>query len=99
MAAANRGKLPRGFPGLWGRRRRPRHSREATNIAGAMRFLMQSAKRSTVCFVVSDFFDDGFETTMRTANRRHDVIAVQVGDRREDDEEARLQLPALPRHE
>ena len=54
----------------------PRSPRHGTNIAGAMEFLLQSAKRKTVCFVVSDFFDQGFERAMRTANRKHDVIAA-----------------------
>ncbi len=60
-----------------------RSSRYGTNIAGAMEFLLQSAKRKTVCFVVSDFFDEGFERAMRSANRKHDVIAVHVTDPRE----------------
>ncbi len=54
-----------------------------THIAGAMEFLLRSAKRKTVCFVVSDFFDEGYERAMRSANRKHDVIAVHVTDPRE----------------
>ena len=65
------------------KQRHPRTARQATDIRGALEFLMRSAKRKTVCFVVSDFFDDGYETAMRTANRRHDVIAVHVVDPRE----------------
>ena len=67
----------------WSGRRRPRTRRQDTNIGGAMEFLLRSAKRKTVCFVVSDFFDDGYERAMRTANRKHDVIAVHVVDARE----------------
>jgi len=33
--------------------------------------------------VVSDFFDEGYERAMRTANRKHDVIAVHITDPRE----------------
>ncbi len=69
---------------FWRRHRRPRGPRQETNIAAAMEFLLSSAKRKTVCFVVSDFFDSGFERAMRTANRKHDVIAVQVLDPREN---------------
>jgi uncharacterized protein (DUF58 family) len=71
---------------LWpfgGARRRPRTGRQATNIEGAMEFLMKVAKRKTVCFVVSDFLDDGFDKAMQMANRKHDVIAVQITDPRE----------------
>lgn len=67
----------------WGKQRRPRAAREGTSIAGAMNFLMRSAKRKAVCFVVSDFFDSDYLAPMRTANRKHDVIAVHVADPRE----------------
>lgn len=60
--------------------RRPRRAREATDIGHALEFLMQVTKRRTICFVVSDFLDDGFEQAMVTANRKHDVIAVLVSD-------------------
>ncbi len=66
-----------------GRRRRPRTPRQATNIAGALEFLLRGTKRRSVCFVVSDFFDEGFERAMRTANRKHDVIAARITDPRE----------------
>lgn len=75
----------KGWRRFWkpaGHESQPR-GRYGTNIAGAMEFLLQSAKRKTVCFVVSDFFDHGFGKSMRTANRKHDVIAVHVTDPRE----------------
>jgi uncharacterized protein (DUF58 family) len=63
--------------------RRPRKPREATNIARAMEFFLSVNKRRTVCFVVSDFFDEGWERALRTANRKHDVVAVLITDPRE----------------
>jgi len=48
---------------------------------------MQVTKRRTICFVVSDFLDEGFEKAMVVANRKHDVIAVLVTDPNE------LELP------
>jgi uncharacterized protein (DUF58 family) len=68
---------------LLGRRRRPRSHRHATDIGGAMEFLATVTRRRTICFVVSDFLDEGFETALAAANRRHDVIAVLVDDPRE----------------
>ena len=41
---------------------------------------MQVTRRRTICFVVSDFLDEGFERAMVIANRKHDVIAVLVTD-------------------
>lgn len=64
-----------------------RRAREATDIARAVRFAMSVTKRRSVCFVVSDFLDEGFERALMTANQKHDVIAVLVTDRRE------LELP------
>lgn len=65
--------------------RRPRQAREATDIGFALEFLMQVTKRRTICFVVSDFLDEGFDRAMVAANRKHDVIAVLVTDPNELD--------------
>jgi uncharacterized protein (DUF58 family) len=65
--------------------RRPRAPRESTDIRFALEFFMQVTKRRTICFVVSDFLDEGFEKAMVVANRKHDVIAVLVTDPNELD--------------
>jgi len=64
-------------------RRRRRTPRQATDVGRAVEYLMSVTKRRAVCFLVSDFFDQGFENALRAANRRHDVIAVLVSDPRE----------------
>ncbi|MBW2715626.1 MAG: DUF58 domain-containing protein [Deltaproteobacteria bacterium] len=69
--------------------RRPRSPREATDIGKAMKFLLSVSTRKSICFVVSDFLDEGFERALVTANQRHDVIAVLVTDPRE------LSLPSV----
>ncbi len=74
---------------LAGRGRTLRRARQATNIAAATEFIMSVCKRRSVCFVVSDFLDDNFESALRAANRKHDVIAVLVSDPRE------LELPGV----
>jgi len=80
-------------PAGWSRRfrswRRPRSPREATDIGKAMEFLLSVSARKSICFVVSDFLDEGFERALVTANQKHDVIAVLVTDPRE------LRLPAV----
>ncbi|MEZ4331700.1 MAG: DUF58 domain-containing protein [Myxococcota bacterium] len=60
--------------------RRPRAPRQATDLRHALEFLMRVTRRRTICFVVSDFLDEGFERALMTANRKHDVIAVLVTD-------------------
>jgi len=79
----------RGFARRWTGWRRPRGPREATDIGKAMEFLLSVGTRRSICFVVSDFLDAGFERALVTANQKHDVIAVLVTDPRE------LALPAV----
>ncbi|MBT37054.1 MAG: DUF58 domain-containing protein [Deltaproteobacteria bacterium] len=64
-------------------RGRLRVPRESTRIAKAVEFFLSVHKRKCVVFVVSDFIDDAFEQALHTANRKHDVVAVLVSDRRE----------------
>jgi uncharacterized protein (DUF58 family) len=54
-----------------------------TDIPGALHFLNGITKRRAVTFLVSDFMAEGYEVPMRVAARRHDLIAVVVGDPRE----------------
>lgn len=56
-----------------------------TNISEALHFLNGVMKRRAVTFLVSDFMDAGFETPLRIANKRHDMIAVVVADPREEE--------------
>jgi len=54
-----------------------------TNVAGALEYLSRVVSRRSVVFLVSDFLADGFTKALSVAGRRHDVIAVHMGDRRE----------------
>jgi uncharacterized protein (DUF58 family) len=77
---------PGGFKSLrrwWGSARRLRTPREATRIDRALEYLLSVNKRRCVCFVVSDFIDEGYEQALRTANQKHDVVAVLITDPRE----------------
>jgi len=55
-----------------------------TDIPAALHFLNNVTKRKAVAFLVSDFMADGYEATLRTSNRRHDIVAVSVTDPREE---------------
>src|SRR3954466_12198657 len=54
------------------------------DLEGAARYLEQVSTRRAVVIVISDFLDQNFERTMRRLNRRHDVVAIAVGDPREE---------------
>ena len=59
--------------------------RRSTNIAHAMEFCRRVLPRRAVLFLISDFLDDGYLEALRGANRKHDVVAVRVTDRRESE--------------
>ena len=54
-----------------------------TNIAAALDHVNRIQRRRSVLFLISDFQDAGYERSIRIAKRRHDVILVNVLDRRE----------------
>jgi uncharacterized protein (DUF58 family) len=56
-----------------------------TDVAGALAYLTRVVPRRAVVFLVSDFIAAGFQKALSIAGRRHDVIAVRMGDRRERD--------------
>ena len=55
-----------------------------TDIAQVLKFLTNAIKKRCTTFLISDFIDkDGFKDALTIANRKHDVVAIQVYDRRE----------------
>lgn len=54
-----------------------------TDIALAVEYMTQVIKRRCTAFVLSDFMDTkDFRVPLTVANRKHDVVAIQVYDRR-----------------
>jgi uncharacterized protein (DUF58 family) len=54
-----------------------------TSIAGALHFLAGVTRRRAIVFLLSDFFDAGYESELRAAALRHEVIALTLNDPRE----------------
>ena len=54
-----------------------------TDIAGALRYFTNAIKKRSTAFIISDFIDKNFERDLMIANRKHDVVALQVFDIRE----------------
>lgn len=54
-----------------------------TNIAAALRYFTNAIKKRSTAFFISDFIDEDFENELTIANRKHDVIALQIYDIRE----------------
>ncbi|MGC6470772.1 MAG: DUF58 domain-containing protein [Flavobacteriales bacterium] len=56
-----------------------------TDIAVALQYFNNVIKKRAVCFVISDFMDQGFDAPLKIANKKHDVIAVRINDLRESE--------------
>lgn len=53
-----------------------------TNIGEALQFMMNTQNKRCTAFVISDFIDwSDFHQPLEIANRKHDVVAIQVYDR------------------
>ena len=50
-----------------------------------MRFFNNVIKKRSVCFLISDFLSQDFEAPLRIANKKHDVVAVRIHDKREEE--------------
>jgi uncharacterized protein (DUF58 family) len=55
----------------------------ATSIRGALEYLNHVLKKRSIVFVISDFLDSGYETALRIAGKRHDLIGIRILDPRE----------------
>lgn len=51
-----------------------------TSISKALDYHLKLMRRTAVTFVISDFLDRGWETPLRLAGRRHDVVPVVITD-------------------
>lgn len=60
-----------------------------TSLSAALDHLLHVLRRRSIVLIFSDFFDAGFVKPLRVVARRHDTIAVQLHDPREEE------LPAL----
>jgi uncharacterized protein (DUF58 family) len=55
----------------------------ATDLATALDYIGRVLRHRAIVFLMSDFFDAGYEKPLKVISRRHDVVAVTVSDPRE----------------
>ena len=61
---------------------KPQGSR--TDIAQAVKYFSNASKKRTTAFLISDFIDDSdYRQPLQIARNRHDLMAIQVFDRRD----------------
>jgi uncharacterized protein (DUF58 family) len=54
-----------------------------TDIGGALEYLSRVVPRRAVVFLVSDFMGENFIRPLSVAGKRHDIVAIRMGDARE----------------
>ena len=57
--------------------------RQGTSIQKAFEHLNLVIHKRSVVFLISDLLDQGFEQSLKAANRKHDVVIIQIIDSRE----------------
>ncbi len=56
-----------------------------TDIAAALAYIARVRKRRAIVFLLSDFFDEGYEKQLRAAAVRHEIVALTLNDPREEE--------------
>ncbi len=62
---------------------------QGTNLATALDHTLRVLRRRSIVIVLSDFMDSGYERSLRVLGSKHDVVALQTVDPREEE------LPAI----
>jgi uncharacterized protein (DUF58 family) len=55
-------------------------AKSGTRLSTALEFMRNAVKKRSICFVISDFWDAGYEDALKSIARRHDCIGVSVWD-------------------
>jgi uncharacterized protein (DUF58 family) len=59
----------------------PEH--QGTNLKEALRYFTSVIKKRSTAFLISDFIAEDFEDELKIANKKHDLVALQIYDERE----------------
>lgn len=60
---------------------KPEHT--GTNLTFALKYFTNMVKKRSIAFVISDFMDNNFNDALKIANRKHDMVAIRIFDKRE----------------
>jgi uncharacterized protein (DUF58 family) len=56
-----------------------------TDLAEALRYFTSAIKKKCTAFILSDFMSPAFEQQLKLANKKHDVIALRLYDKHEEE--------------
>jgi uncharacterized protein (DUF58 family) len=60
-------------------------ARRGTSIQRALEHLNLVVRKRAVVFLISDLLDQGYEQALKVANRKHDLVIIQIVDPREQE--------------
>jgi uncharacterized protein (DUF58 family) len=60
---------------------KPEHKK--TDLKLALKYLTSVIKKRSIAFVISDFMSPDFSDALKIANRKHDLVALRIFDKRE----------------
>ena len=58
---------------------------KGTNVAEALRYFTSAIKKRSTAFIISDFMSPKFDDELKIANKKHDIIALKLYDRHEEE--------------
>jgi uncharacterized protein (DUF58 family) len=58
---------------------------KGTNVAEALRYFTSAIKKRCTAFIISDFMSANFEDALKIANKKHDIVALKLYDRHEEE--------------
>ncbi len=58
---------------------------KGTNVAEALRYFTGAIKKRSTAFIISDFMSGPFDDQLKIANKKHDIIALKLYDRHEQE--------------
>lgn len=56
-----------------------------TNIEQALRFFTNVVKKRSIAFLISDFMTENYKEALKITNRKHDLVALRIYDKRESE--------------
>ncbi len=62
---------------------KPEHKK--TDVRLALRYLTNVIKKRSIAFVISDFMSADFSDALKIANKKHDLVALRISDKREQE--------------
>ena len=56
-----------------------------TNIETALRSLNKLCKRKALVFLISDFYDNNFDSLLKVTSNKHDLVCIKISDPKEQE--------------